>query len=214
MNELSLGQIFDISPMVSARTAVYPGDTPFSAQFLLDMKKGDHLTLSQFTTSAHIGAHADSPSHYALKGAGIEARSLATYMGPAQVIEVTCKPDTRIQVEDLRGQTIQAPRVLFKTGSFPDPNHWNGDFMSLSAELVQYLADKGVRLVGIDTPSIDLADDKILESHQVVNKNNMAILEGLVLAHVPPGLYGLVALPLRLEGLDASPVRAILIKKD
>ena len=84
--------------------------------------------------------------------------------------------------------------------------------MSLSAELINHLANQGVRLVGIDTPSIDLADDQFLESHQTIAKHNMAILEGLVLSHVTEGYYQLVALPLKIKNSDASPVRAILIK--
>ena len=106
---------------------------------------------------------------------------------------------------------IAAPRVLFRTGSYPDPTHFNADFCSLSPALIEKLAGEGVRLVGIDTPSIDPADSKDLPSHAMVAAHDLAILEGIVLDHVDDGVYTLVALPLRLEGADASPVRAILL---
>lgn len=205
-------QIIEISPIISSQLAVFPGDTPFSEEFVLDMHKGDNLTLSYFKMSAHAGAHTDAPNHYSRDGESMEARSLEFYMGTAQVIEVDLSRNERIRVKDIAHAKIQAPRVLFKTKTFPDPNVWNHDFVSLSAELVEHLAEHGVRLVGIDTPSIDVADDQALESHNAVNKNDMAILEGIVLDNVEEGLYELIALPLRIAGADASPVRAILLK--
>src|SRR5262249_43844973 len=107
-------------------------------------------------------------------------------------------------------EPIQAERVLFATGTFPDPEHFNEDFAALSPELVLSLHRQGVKLVGIDTPSVDLFDSKDLPSHQACLQCDMAILEGLVLRDVRAGLYELIALPLRLVGFDASPVRAIL----
>src|SRR5690606_17294421 len=117
-----------------------------------------------------------------------------------------------IRLKDFDINSIQAPRVLFKTGTFPNPDIWNSDFMALSAEVIEALASKGVRLVGIDTPSIDPAEDKDLESHQAVAKNDMAILEGIVLEKVSAGIYQLIALPLPIKNADATPVRAILLK--
>lgn len=204
---------YDISPEISPETAVFPGDTPYSRTVALSFAKGDNLLLSSITGTVHLGAHTDAPNHYHPKGVGIEARSLRYYLGPAQVIEVDLMPDERIRVADLKETKIDAPRVLFKTGSFPDPNQWNKDFNSLSAELIDHLAAQGVVLVGIDTPSIDPAEDKVLESHQAVYRHDMAILEGIVLDEVDAGIYELAALPLKLKGADASPVRAVLWKK-
>jgi arylformamidase len=204
-------KIFDISPEISANTAVFPGDTVFSQTVLMDCKLGDHLGLSSFTTTPHIGAHTDAPNHYHAEGVGIAERSLDYYYGPCQVIEVLHAKNRRITLEDFKEIPLKAPRVLFKTLSFPDPNHWTGDFAALSSEVIDFLAKNGVKLVGIDTPSIDLSDDKILQCHTAVYKNNMAILEGIVLDAVPAGEYQLVALPLKMKNLDASPVRAILV---
>lgn len=203
--------IIDISPIVSSATAVFPGDVPFRRSVSLDIDSGDNLTLSSVETTVHCGAHADAPSHYAPEGASIEARPLDMYIGPAQVVRVQLAPGERVLPQHLQGVEIGAPRVLFRTDSQPDPNHFNTDFNSLSPQLIDTLVAEGVVLVGIDTPSIDPADDKVLPSHQAVARHDMAILEGLVLRGVADGRYVLVALPLRLQGADASPVRAALI---
>lgn len=207
-------EIIDISPLISSSLAVFPGDTPFQEEFLMDMNKGDNLTLSKITTTVHLGAHTDAPSHYSSGGHTIEKRLLSLYMGEAQVIEVSSLPNARIRAADIAHIPIKATRILFKTKSFPNPDQWNADFVSLSADLIHYLAEKKCILIGIDTPSIDPADDKDLESHNAVFKNDMAILEGIVLDHVSPGNYELIALPLKIAGADASPVRAVLIKQE
>lgn len=203
-------RILDISPPVTARIAVWPGDTPFSQQYLCRIDEGANLDLSTITTTVHLGAHADGPSHYVAGGEGIGERPLERYLGPCQVMAVTVPRGARISPDDLRAP-VEAPRVLFQTGTFPDPDQWNTDFASLSPALVEHLADRGVVLVGIDTPSIDPFDDKALLSHHAVARRDLAVLEGLVLDGVTPGLYTLIALPLRLPGADASPVRAVLL---
>jgi len=176
----------------------------------MSIKAGDNLDLSDIKTTLHIGAHADAPSHYHLEGETIEQRKLSFYMGAAQVIEVQIPLGARIGLKELTVE-IKAPRVLFKTNSFPNPDQWNEDFNSLSPELILHLHSLGVVLVGIDTPSVDPATDKELPSHHALFKTNMAVLEGLVLTHVPDGIYNLIALPLNIAGADASPVRAILL---
>lgn len=202
--------LIDISPLVSPRIAVWPGDTPFTRTVNLSMAGGANLDLSHIQTSVHVGAHADAPSHYAHPAPGIADRPLERYYGPCQVFDVTGRaPGSRLLPGDLDGR-VSAPRILLATGSFPDPDRWNEDFVSLSPELVDSLARSGVTLVGIDTPSVDPMHDRELLSHQRLAAHDMAVLEGLVLAGVQPGLYTLIALPLRLEGADASPVRAAL----
>jgi arylformamidase len=205
-------KIIDISPLLSPRTAVWPGDVPFSRSVCMNTDEGDHMTLSSTTNTVHLGAHADAPNHYQAGAQGIAARSLEIYYGPCQVVEVQVPRGARIRVADVSA-AITAPRVLFHTGSFPDPESWNSDFNALSAELIDYLHSKGVVLVGVDTPSIDLQEDKQLESHQAVARHDMAILEGLVFTGVAAGAYTLCALPLRMENADASPVRAVLLEE-
>jgi arylformamidase len=172
---------------------------------------GAHYQASSIHGTVHVGAHVDAPNHYSKKGSGIESRGLDSYFGDCQVITVTRARGERILPDDISNTKITAPRVIFKTGSFPDPNQWNGDFNSLSPALVRALSDQGVILVGIDTPSIDPSDDKALETHNAILEKDMAVLEGVVLNEVPDGVYTLIALPLKIKDADASPVRAVLI---
>lgn len=206
-------RIWDITPPVHSGLAVFPGDVEYSRHVSMAFPK-DHLGLSSITTTLHLGAHADASNHYHKDGKGIDQRPLERYLGPCQVVEVKIARGERILPAHLKGTKIEAPRVLFKTGSFPNPDSWSGDFNSLSPELIQLLADQGVQLVGIDTPSVDPADSKGLESHQALYQRDVAVLEGIILDQVSPGLYTLVALPLRLKDADASPVRAILLEKN
>ena len=111
--------------------------------------------------------------------------------------------------EDLR-QEVRASRVLLKTGTFPDAMSWREDFAGLSVELVEHLASKGVHTVGVDTPSVDLFTSKDLPAHKAIYGHDISIIEGLVLRDVKTGEYELIALPLKLQGFDGSPVRAVL----
>ena len=202
--------LIDISPVLSSRIAVWPGDTPFQRTPALRIAEGANIDLSSIATTVHLGAHTDAPNHYAAGGAGIEARPLDRYYGPCQVMAVPIGRGERIAPSHLSGP-IEAERVLFRTGTFPDPDHFNEDFAALSPELVHFLADRGVTLVGLDTPSVDLCKDEALLSHTAIASRDLAILEGVVLDHVDDGVYTLIALPLKIEGADASPVRAVLL---
>ena len=201
--------LYDITPSISPRLAVWPGDTPVSREVFLDMQRGDDITLSTLHATAHLGAHADAPSHYGRDAPAIDARPLDLYIGPCQVMHVPALRGTAITPEMLTGP-ITAPRVLIATGTFPDPEQFNEDFAALSPDLVEVLHAHGVRLVGVDTPSVDRFTSKDLPVHKAFLRHDMAILEGLLLAGVPEGLYELIALPLKLVGFDASPVRAVL----
>jgi arylformamidase len=200
--------IYDITPPITPRLQVWPGDTPPAREVLLDMKRGDNITLSTLHATVHLGAHADAPSHYGADAPAIDARSLDYYLGPCQVVRVRVGRGERIAPRMVLA--VSAPRVLLATGTYPDPERFNTDFAALSPELVEALHGQGVRLVGIDTPSVDLFDSKDLPAHRTFLRLDMAILEGLALADVPEGLYELIALPLKLAGFDASPVRAVL----
>ncbi len=202
-------KLYDITPCVSERLAVWPGDTPVRREVLMDMARGDNLTLSTLHSTVHLGAHADAPNHYGRDAGAIAERPLEPYLGRCVVHDVEIGRGERVPA-DAVPQPASAPRVLLKTGTFPDPDRFNRDFAALSVELVDRLHDQGVVLIGIDAPSVDLFDSKELPAHQAFLRNDMAILEGLVLAEVPAGEYELIALPLKLEGFDASPVRAVL----
>ena len=203
-------RFIDISREVDDSTVVFPGDTPFRRSVLLDIDKGDHITLSTVQSTVHLATHADGPNHYGAGGRAIDEQPIDLYIGRCQVIRVDVARGSRVGFDDLGGVDIEAERVLLATGSHPDTSNWNPDFNGLEPDLVDRLSSLGVRLVGIDTPSVDSADSKDLPAHQRFFANDMAIIEGLELEHVEPGCYELIALPLRLKGFDGSPVRAIL----
>ncbi len=200
--------IYDLSPTVSARIGVWPGDTPMHREVLADLDEGANLTLSTLRATVHLGTHTDAPSHTEPGTASIEAVPLDRYIGACQVVRVDIGRGERVRPEHL-GEVL-AERVLFATGTFPDPDHFSTDFAALSPELIDHLDEHGVVLAGIDTPSMDPFDSKDLPTHAALVRCEMASLEGVVLDGVPEGVYELVALPLKLAGFDASPVRAIL----
>lgn len=204
--------IHDISPPITQRLGVWPGDTPVSRRVLCDMRRGDNITLSTLTATVHLGSHADGPCHYGTDAPGVGEMQLDRYLGPCHVINAKIRRGERVAPAhlELPVRGIVHPRVLIRTGTFPDPENWNADFGALSTDLVAMLASQGVRTVGIDTPSVDLQDSKDLPAHKAILAADIAILEGLVLSVVVPGEYELIALPLRLMGWDASPVRAVL----
>lgn len=202
-------KIYDITPAITPRLGVWPGDTQASREVLLEISRGATVTLSTLRATVHLGAHADAPNHYADGAAAIDERSLEYYLGPCQVVRVAAARGSRVAASQI-SPPISAPRVLIDTGSFPDPYNWNNDFAALEPGLVDDLHRRGVRLIGLDSPSVDLMDSKDLPAHKRFLANDMAILEGLVLCNVPVGEYELIALPLPLVGFDASPVRAIL----
>jgi arylformamidase len=201
--------IYDISPPITEQLAVWPGDTPPRRQVLCDIRRGDNITLSSLTATVHLGAHADAPSHYGRDAETIDQHNLELYVGPCQVMHIAVLRHSLITPGMLTGE-IKAERVLIATGTYPDPTQFNKDFAALSPELVEHLHNRRVRLVGIDTPSVDLFESEDLPAHQAFLRFDMAILEGLVLREPPEGNYELIALPLKLVGFDASPVRAVL----
>jgi arylformamidase len=207
--------LFDLSPVISESLPVWPGDNAFSREVLLDTEKGANITLSTIRTTVHLGSHADGSNHYATAaegGVGINAMPLEHYLGPCTVVQASgLAHGRRLTPADFPAlASLRTPRVLLKTGTFPDPTRWNPDFAGLSVELIEALAARGVLTIGVDTPSVDLQDSKDLPAHRAILRHRIAILEGLVLRDVPPGEYDLSAAPLKIKDADASPVRAVL----
>lgn len=202
-------QLWDITPTVSAATPVWPGDTPFRSDTTWEIGDGCPVKVSKITMSTHTGAHCDAPSHYDLAGASIDAVDLDTYLGPCRLID--CTGIQRVEPQHVNQALHDVPpRVLLRTYSKAPADRWDSAFASIASDTVALLARHGVRLIGIDTPSLDPQESKTMDAHHAVRTHGMAILEGIVLDGVPAGDYELIALPLKLAGLDASPVRAVL----
>jgi len=201
--------LYDLSPTIRPETPVWPGDTAFQTRLSWSIAEGASVNLSAITTTPHLGSHADAPFHTEPRGDGIAAMPLAPYLGPCRVVRVP--PQPLIEPRHVEGIDLASPgRLLFKSESVRDRKVFPERFTALSPELANLLAEKGVLLVGMDTPSVDPFDSKTLDAHHALFRGGVAILEGLVLDGVPEGIYELIALPLRMAGLDASPVRAVL----
>jgi len=206
-------KIIDISQAIKPGIPVWPGDTPFSIEENWTISDECPVLVSRITMSTHTGTHADAHSHYDKDGVDTASRELAPYVGRCVVVDaiagtnaVGC--DDVLATIDEYGDSPE--RVLIRT--FPQFPHdaWPDPFRPISALLIDELGKRGCRLIGTDAPSIDPETSKELEAHHAVHRYDMAILEGLVLDHVVAGEYELIALPLRFEKADASPVRAIL----
>ncbi len=205
--------LYDITPTIRAGFPVWPGDTAFTANPSCSLAAGAGVNLSSITTTPHLGAHADAPIHTEPRGVGIAEMPLETYLGPCRVVRVPATP--LIEPRHVEGLDLASPRrLLFRSDSVRDRRTFPERFTALSPDLAAQLAGRGVLLVGMDTPSVDPFDSSDLPAHHALAQGGVAILEGLLLDGVPEGIYELIALPLKLEGLDASPVRAVLRSLD
>lgn len=203
-------RLWDISPPVQPGAPVFPGDTPYQQQWSAIIGPGCPVNVSAITLSPHVGAHADAPLHYDPTGQTAGAMDLAPFIGPCRVIHaIGCGP--LIEWRHLSHALADLPpRVLVRTYAQMPVDRWDGALAAYAPDTVKRLADLGVQLIGIDTASIDPADSKALDSHQVIRQRGLRVLENLVLDDVPEGDYELIALPLKLMTADASPVRAVL----
>jgi arylformamidase len=201
--------LYDLSPTIRPETPVWPGDTPFRSRLTWALADGASVNLSAITTTPHLGSHADAPFHTEPRGEGISDMALERYLGPCRVIRVPPLP--LIEPRHVEGIDLASPaRLLFKSESVRDRKSFPERFTALSPELATLLGEHGVLLVGMDTPSVDPFESMTLDAHHALFRGGVAILEGLILDGVPEGVYELIALPLKMAGLDASPVRAIL----
>jgi arylformamidase len=201
----------DISVTLNPDTPEWPGDTPFTCGWSSLMGAGASVNVSSFTSSPHVGTHADAPLHVREGWSGSHELSLDAFYGPAIVVDVSSL-DKQISIEDL--EKIQSlpfvERLLLRTnrtiaaGAFPE------DWPTLSESCVRTLLGRGLRLLGVDTPSVDARESKNLPVHNMIFAGNAAILENLDLRRVTPTMYELIAFPLKLMALDAAPVRAVL----
>jgi arylformamidase len=201
--------IYDISPTLSESSACWPQRPGFKKTALTDMHQGSVCNTFTMSMPTLFGAVAVAPSHTGFKVKTIDECELDAFIGPCQVIHVEVQHSGLIR-EPMLSVDIRSERVLFATNTFKYDAAFHKEFAALDVSLIDELGKRGVVLVGIDTPSIDLFQSTTLSAHRRAYEYGMAVLEGLNLADVPNGLYELIALPLKLKGLDASPVRAVL----
>lgn len=203
------GKLWDISQKVRVGIPVWPGDSAYREERTWSIGPGCPVNVCQISLSTHTGTHTDAPLHYDDAGLPMGAVPLETYIGPCQLL--TIPPDAGLASVAHVAPFFQegTTRLLLRTFErFPDG--WVSDFTAIDPALMDWLAARGVRLIGTDAPSVDPQDSKSLDAHMAVRRHGMAILEGLVLDGVADGFYELIAPPLRLATADASPVRAVL----
>ena len=201
-------RLWDISQKLHRGLPVWPGDTAFGQAETWQIEDGSPVNVSALTMSTHTGAHADAPLHYDAAAPDIASVDLEAYLGECLVVDARAhghavQPDILPEIDGVE-------RVLFRTYEAFPHEQWREDFTAIAPETIELLAAKGVKLVGIDSPSIDPQNSKTMDAHKAVLAADMRILEGLVLDHVSAGRYELIALPLPIVRGDASPVRAIL----
>lgn len=203
-------KIWDISQILSNDLPVWPGEARFSLDRHVTIGENCPVNVGTMHISLHAGSHADSPFHYDAQGLASADCELTPYIGPCIVVD--CRSANEIVDEsDIKWESlVGAQRVLFRTYERFPLQKWDSSFKAVAATVIARLGHMGVQLVGTDAASLDPETSKTLDAHHEVRLRDMRILEGLVLDDVPPGRYELIALPLRIAGADASPVRAIL----
>ena len=211
-------KIWDISRTLSNDFAEWPGDEPFHYRVTRDIAKGQSVNLGAITMSVHNGTHADARFHFDMKGESIEKTRLDTYLGRATVVDLAqaffrSKEKHLITIEDLKphAEDIAATsRLLVKTERWSDSTVFPNQIPVIAADVPVWLQKNGVKLLGVDLPSMDEIDSKSLQNHHALARAGIAIVESLDLSDVAPGIYNFAALPLKIAGGDGAPVRAVL----
>jgi len=207
-------KIFDISRPLFNGHAPWPGDTAFHYELKWKMAEGATVNVGAVTMGVHNGSHADAPFHFEEGAMTIDQMPLETYIGQAVVLDLTDRFETgekpEITIADLEAAAELAPRLLIKTGIWKDSTIFPNWIPVIAADVASWLKDRKVKLLGLDLPSVDPIEAKVLVNHHALAAANVAIVESLDLSEVEAGSYRLVALPLRIQGGDAAPVRAIL----
>jgi arylformamidase len=210
-------KILDISRSLSNGLAPWPGDTPFHFALKWKIPEGATVNVGAVTMGVHNGSHADAPFHFQPGAVTIEQMALEIYLGDAVVVDLSKKFETdrtqQITVADIEpcAEALgSAPRLLLKTGVWNDSEHFPDWIPVIALEVAGWLGKRKVKLLGLDLPSVDTIEAKILVNHHALAGAGIAIVESLDLSGVEAGTYHFSALPLRINGGDAAPVRAIL----
>lgn len=203
--------LYDISVLVGGDTPAWPGDTPFDCRWTWRRAAGDSVNVSALSMSPHVGTHADAPLHVRDGADGSHRLPLDAFIGPAHVVSLAgLSHDVTIEQLDAVSARRDVERLLLRTGRGIADGSFPPDWPALTEACTRVLLGRGLRLLGVDAPSVDRRESKTLGVHHLLFSHGASVLENLDLRTVPDGDYELLALPLRLEGLDATPVRAVL----
>ncbi len=202
-------KIIDISMKLDVTTPSWPGDERYNYSLTWSMEETGSVNVGSIKMSNHTGTHVDAPFHYDSTGLKIADLPLERFHGKALVVDVAGKKT--IEAKDLQDTDLSGiSKLILQTKSWRDRTEFPTSYTVLGEDLGSFLKTNGIDLVGVDTPSVDPETSKELKAHHSLYKNDVLILEGLVLDHVKAGLYELSAFPLKMTEADGSPVRAVL----
>ena len=204
----------DISVPLRPGTPEWPGDTPFDCRWTAEIAAGATVNLSTCSGSPHVGTHADAPLHVRAGAPGPEALALGAFIGPAWVADVRGAAGPVALAALALPSDRRVERLLLRTGHTIADGTFPASWPVLDAGALRALLAGGLRLLGVDAPSVDERESRTLENHHLLFDGGACVLENLDLRDVVPGPWDLVAPPLRLDGLDAAPVRALLRRAD
>ena len=199
----------DISQPLSNELAHWPGDTPFTYETAFTKEQTGSVNIGRITTSLHTGTHVDAPFHFHEKGEKMSGVDIEVFIGPARVVDVSAYEVVTAEALHKLG-LAHTERLLLKTAVPNNPGLFPEKVPVLEAGLADYLGSIGVRLLGVDVPSVDPLDSKEMEMHHALYRNGIHILENIMLDDVEEGNYELIALPLPIKDGDGSPVRAVI----
>ncbi|WP_163100443.1 arylformamidase [Peribacillus alkalitolerans] len=206
-------QWIDISQPLDKSVATWPEDTPFDYTVSWNKEQSGSVNVGKITMSIHTGTHIDAPFHFDNEGNRVIDLDVNIYIGKAKVIHLLHRQS--IGVQDIQNVDLKGvERLLIRTGAWVNRAEFPQSIPPIEPELAGYLAEQGVRLLGLDLPSVDPLDSKDLYAHHALASHGVHILEGCVLDEVVEGDYELIALPLALVEADGSPVRAVLRRID
>lgn len=204
----------DISLTIKTGRIVWPGDPEVEVTKLMQIEKGDICNTRLLKCPVHVGTHIDAPLHFIKGGEGIETLPLSSLAGNAKVIEI--KNEEKIPLNEIEDKEIsEGDIILFKTinsSLYLKEAAFNENYIYLSTEAARYLVSKNISTVGIDYYSIAGINDNIVECHEILLGTKVTIIEGLDLSEITAGEYEFVCLPLKIEGSDGAPARAIIRK--
>jgi arylformamidase len=212
MNPAS-GRIYDVSRPLHDGGLIYPGDPEIRVRSHSSIRRGDPANVSSLALGSHSGTHVDAPRHFIPGGIPVDAIPIERLIGPTVVLDL---PDveTAIGAAELRRRDLDGHRrVLLRTRNsrWPVTSEFTRDYCALAPDGAEYLLEREVELVGIDYLSIEPYGSLDFAVHHLLLEHGVVIVEGLELSAVPAGIYQLICLPLRLEGLDGAPARVVLI---
>jgi arylformamidase len=208
-----VSRIYDISVPIRSGGLVYPGNPEIDIALQQAVAKGAGANVSTIRFGSHTGTHADAARHFFDDGQTVDKIPLERLIGPALLLsfgdDVRSVGAAELRAHDIKGQT----RILLRTrnSAFLSQKEFVKDYTYLAPDGAQYLVDQGVELVGIDYLSIEQFHSGHHLTHRTLLERSVVIVEGLDLSVPPPGEYQFICLPLRIEGCDGAPARAVLI---